>query len=271
MNVRLARISLIALIMLIAGVRADVALATNDTISRNVTPHSLESATWSVIAGSNSSATATGNAYGPITPFNSSCGTTDFYLTTDGNGWSNGNKRVRLQQSTSQLTVGMTVTGTGINSSGINTIASFSSGNRVTLTLGPNTSPDYTTLKFSTPCASASSGQYFNILNVGTVDLISLSILQTVTTTNGNSITLQSCSTAWDEVANTCSGVITTIMTTIGSGIGANSPQTTNWVTPIAAGASIRLRMISTESGKTTTISVWVTNSDIRSTTNTNA
>lgn len=358
MFVRSVRIALVAFIVLLLAARTDLAFAANITTSQNVTPHSLTSANWGAIAGSNSSALASGNAYGPITPYISSCTgiptyyitldsngwgsggftttfqtagwdnaiavgmtvsgtgivnsglntitnvniatreltlatggntsspyttltigvttssccvTTDFYLTTDGSGWISNDKRVGLQQSTSQLAIGMTVTGMGIANSGTNTISSFSTGNRINLTFGPNTSPNYTTLKFSTPCGSSNTSQYFDVINIGTVDLLSLSIQQTVTTTGGNSIQLQSCSATWDEVANTCSGTIATLMTTIGSGVGANSPQTFNWIQTITVGASIRLRAVSTEPGKTTTISVWVSNSDVRATTNTNA
>ena len=271
MTPRSARVAVTALVVLLFAARADLALAINDSTSFNNTSQSITTGTWGVIAGSNAAAGATGSAYGPITPYNSSCVATDFYLTTDTNGWTASDKRVGLQQSTSQLTVGMTVTGVGIFNSGINTIASLLPSNRVILTLGPNTSPSNTTLKFSIPCATISGSKYFNIINTGTIDLISINIQQTVNTTAGKAIDIQTCGATWDELSDTCSGTITTIMTTIGSGAGANSPQTVAWTITIAAGGSIRVRALSTELGKTSTVSVWVTNANIRAGVDTNS
>lgn len=201
---------------------------------------------------------------------NSCCAVRDFYLTTDGSGWQSTGKRVGLQESTSQLSIGMTVTGVGISSSGLNTIASFSSGNRVTLTVGGNTTPIFTVLKFSTTCNTTSGSQYFNITNTGSLDLDSFNIQQTTTTTNGRSISLQSCSETWDEVADTCPGTIAIIMTTIGAGAGVNSPQTVNWAQSIPVGDSVRIRATSNESGKSSTITIWVSNENTRTSTDTN-
>ncbi len=206
----------------------------------------------------------------------SCCVTTDYYLTTDGAGWTDNGSNVATHihslQSVAVLSVGMTVTGPGIANSGTNTVTALrSSDNRITLATGPNTSPDFTTLKFSTPCPVDTNSQFLSIVNIGSINLISMSIQQTVTSTAGKSIKLQTCSTTWNEIANTCSGTITTIMTTIGSGSGANSPQTITWTRTITPGANVRLRALASAIGSTSTISVWATNSDIRSATNTNA
>ena len=205
----------------------------------------------------------------------SCCITTDYYLTTDGNGWSNSSKRVGLQTSTAALAVGMTVTGTGIVSSGTNTIATIdNANNRVTLTLGPNTSPNYTTLKFSSACPgagvkSASLDAYFTIENSGNIAIQTLAITQTVTVTTTNSIKLQTCnvagagtaSAAWNENTGTCAGTINTIMTTTS----ANSPQTVSgYSMPLAIGGDVRVRALSTQTGKTATIAVSVTTTDSR-------
>lgn len=200
----------------------------------------------------------------------SCCVVNDFFLTTDGNGWQSTGKRVGLQESTSQLSVGMTVTGVGISSSGLNTISSFSSGNRVNLTIGGNTTPNFTVLKFSSTCNSTSGSQYFDVINTGSLDLNSFNIRQTTTTTNGRSISLQVCSETWDEVSDTCPGIISLVMTTIGSGSGANSPQTINWTQSLLVGHSVRIRATSNESGKSSTIAIWVSNENVRASTDTN-
>ena len=212
----------------------------------------------------------------------SCCLTTDFYLTTDGSGWSSSSKRVKLQTATTSLYAGMTVSGTGITSSGTNTVALVDNVNsQVTLTLGPNTSPSYTTLKFSTPCpgggtTSSSLDAYFTVQNSGNVDIQTLSITQTVTVTSSNSIKLQTCniggagtaSAAWNENTGTCAGTINTIMTTTSS----NSPQTVSgYSMPLIVGADVRIRALSTQALKTSVISITILNSNIRTATNTNA
>lgn len=74
-----------------------------------------------------------------------------------------------------------------------------------------------------------------------------------------------SASATWDEINNTCSGTINTIMATIGSGAGANSPQlSSNYSIPITTQTSRRLRVLTTQSGATFTISVTVNRSSIR-------
>ena len=209
----------------------------------------------------------------------SCCVTTDYYLTTDGNGWSNSSRRVGLQTATTALAVGMTVTGTGIVSSGTNTISAIDNGNQqVTLTLGPNTSANYTTLKFSTPCpgggvTSSSLDAYFTIQNSGNTPIQTLSITQTVTVTASNSIKLQTCnvagtgttSAAWNENTGTCAGTINTIMTTTNT----NSPQTVSaYSIPISVGGDVRIRAVSTQAGKTTRISVSASTTDVRASRN---
>ena len=212
----------------------------------------------------------------------SCCVTTDYYLTTDGNGWSSSSKRVGLQTLTTALTVGMTVTGTGIVSSGTNTISVIDNANQqVTLTLGGNTSPSYTTLKFSTPCpgagvTSTSLDAYFTIQNSGSMPIQTLSITQTVTVTSSNSIKLQTCNVggagtaaaAWNENTGTCAGTLNTVMTTTS----ANSPQTVSaYSMPISVGGDVRVRALSTQTNRTTRISVSVATSDSRVARNTNA
>ncbi len=209
----------------------------------------------------------------------SCCVTTDYYLTTDGNGWSSSSTKVGLQTATTALAVGMTVTGVGIVSSGTNTITAVDNARQqVTLRLGPNTSANFTTLKFSTACpgagvTSSALDGFFTIENSGSIAIQTLAITQTVTVTTTNSIKLQTCnvggagtaSAAWNENAGTCAGTINTIMTTTS----ANSPQTVSgYSMPLSIGGDVRVRALSTQANKTTTISVSVATTNTRAATN---
>jgi hypothetical protein len=76
--------------------------------------------------------------------------------------------------------------------------------------------------------------QFFTVGNTGTINLTAATYTATGTPATA-SFTIESCSGAWNETANTCPGTITTVITT------AMSPQTSTAV-PAGAGQSIRLR-----------------------------
>ena len=262
--------------------QADFAFAISQAVSQNSTAQVISSGTWAAYAEDASGNAPTGSAY-TLTPSNTrtTCSSITSYTKTTTSGWSNSNSRVTLNNITS-LVVGMTVSGTGIKNSGTNTISAIDVGNkRVTLSAYPNTSSTGTTLTFSTvPVCVSSYDKFFSVINSGSYDIATLTIANSVSTTSGNSIQLQSCniggagtaSAAWDEPNGTCAGTINVIMTTIGAGAGANSPQSiSGYSLPISSGGSVRLRALSTQSGSSATVSIAVLNSDIRSSQDTNA
>jgi hypothetical protein len=158
----------------------------------------------------------------------------------------------------------MTVTGTGISSSGTNTITSFNGARDITLASGPNNSPPGTQLFFSSGVCTWD--QYLSINNDGLTNIASFTVIATSSTTSGSSIALQACTGGtWNETTDACSGVIQTLTTTIGSGIGANSPQSALISIPIVEAASLRLRALSTQSGASLSVGIQVAKANLRS------
>ena len=72
MKVRSVCVSFMACTMLLMTAQTDLAFASLAAVRTSSTELSITSASWAVVAGANSSATATG-AYGPITPWSQSC------------------------------------------------------------------------------------------------------------------------------------------------------------------------------------------------------
>jgi len=166
------------------------------------------------------------------------------------------------------LSVGMIINSTPTGLNEINSINIATS--RITLKTGNPSAPIGTVFTFT---ISGCFTSYFSINNNGTLDILRINLTQTTNTTTGRSMQLQSCDISgvgsaaaiWDEINNTCSGTINTIMTTIGSGAGANSPQLiSNYSLPITTQTSRRIRAVTTQSGATYTLSVSVDRSSIR-------
>lgn len=76
--------------------------------------------------------------------------------------------------------------------------------------------------------------QFFTVGNTGTITLTAATYTATGTPSTAT-FTIEACSAGWNESANTCSGVISTVLTT------ATSPQAST-VVPPGAGQGIRLR-----------------------------
>lgn len=112
-------------------------------------------------------------------------------------------------------------------------------------------------------------GNFMSLRNFGTLNNLTVTITLTVTTTGTRTNQLQICSTTWNESTGSCpTGTITTIMTTTS----ANSPQTvTSYPMPIAAGGSVRLRVLDNQSGHTDTISISLARVDTRAATTNNS
>eukprot|EP01037_Dinobryon_pediforme_P005844 gene5844-5912_t len=150
----------------------------------------------------------------------------------------------------------MTVTGTGIASPGVNWVASIA-GSTVTLGLGGSTQSVGATITFTTCTGQAT---YLSLNNTGTAGMSQINLIDTVTVTGANTMKLQSCNTggvgttnlAWDEVNNLCVGQVNTIA----SITAATSPLTTSaYSMIIAAGGTARLRALSSQNGKSITVS----------------
>ncbi len=158
------------------------------------------------------------------------------------------------------LFAGMTVTvasgTTTIISPGINWIASIASPN-VTLGIGGNTFTTPTTLTFST-CTGQST--FLNLNNTGTAAINTVNLIDATNVAAGQTMKLQSCnaggvgttSLAWDEVHNLCVGQINVIA----SVTSVTTPLTsTGYSLPmIASTGSVRLRALSSQNGRTLTV-----------------
>lgn len=120
----------------------------------------------------------------------------------------------------------------------------------------------------TSPPGGCTWDQYLSINNTGLTDFGSFTMTATSNTTLGNSISLVAClAGTWNESTDACSGTVQTLTTTIGSGTGANSPQSVLVTIPLAAAGSIRLRAISTQSGSSLTVGVSVARVNLRATT----
>ena len=254
--------------LLLSVLPVSVAIALYTTSTSNTSQQSIGTASWSASAGVDSTTAPTGSAYGPITPSNaSSCSA--YTKTTDGPFSGPGKDKVNLTSITN-LVVGMTVTGTGITNSGTNTISNINVGRlEITLSSGPNTSTSGTQLLFNSGVCTYD--QYLSINNRGVTDMNSFTLITTSTSTSGKSIALQACTGGtWNETTDLCSGTISTLTTTIGSGTGANSPQSSHISISIAQGGNLRLRALSTQSGASLTVGIQVARANLRASASTN-
>ena len=263
MAIRIGIKSLLVTVIVLAATSVQPSIGVIQAQSSNQLVQSFQSANWSAFPSSASTLAPTGLALGPIAVSTiSACNSLTKTSTT-----SIASKDVSFADVTG-LTVGMIVnsTPTGLNEiAAINTLTST-----VSLKTGNPAAPVGTVFTFTiNGCFSG----YFSVNNNGSLALQNINVTQTTNTTTGRSMQLQSCDQAgvgsaagtWNESANTCSGTINTIMSTIGSGSGNNSPQTvTNYLLPIPAQTSIRLRALTVQSGATYTISISVTRSSVR-------
>ena len=255
--------SLLVTVIVLAAISIERSIGITRALSDNEFVQTFQSGTWSAFPSSTSTLTPTGVALGPTTVSTvSTCKSLTKTSTTVITS-----KNVSFADVTG-LTVGMIVdsTPTGLNEiAAINTLTST-----VSLKTGNPVAPIGTVFTFTiNGCFSG----YFSVNNNGSLALEKINITQTTNTTTGRSMQLQSCNQAgvgsaagtWNESSNTCSGTINTIMSTIGAGAGNNSPQTvTNYLLPIPAQTSIRLRALTVQTGATYTISISVTRSSVR-------
>ena len=226
--------------------------------SNSSTIQNINSGTWKLCAAATSGVACNGTNYGPITPATVCSAAVAPTVAANGTG-----ATVQLS-STAGLIAGMTVTGTGIASPGVNWIASISSPN-VTLGISGSTFTSGNTLTFST-CTGQSQFLFLN--NNGTSVIKTVNLIDTATITGSKTMDIQSCNTggvgttslSWDTVNNLCVGQIN-ILATVTS---TTSPvTTTSYNLPIASLGSVQLRALSSQAGRTLTVSSSVSQSNL--------
>jgi hypothetical protein len=181
-------------------------------------------------------------------------------------GGSNDRRGIETIETTSDLEVGMTVRGSGINNSGSNTISAITTADRFITATGTNTDNNQI-LAFSN-ASVCTYFSFFTLKNTGDITINSMSITQSGTAlSGGDTITWSTCAGTWNEAAGTCSGASNSILTTTSTS-GAQQLTLT-----LAPGAWVRVQAESTPAGASATlnISVSVSTTDLRTATNTNA
>ena len=114
--------------------------------------------------------------------------------------------------------------------------------------------------------ANTITGNFASLVNFGTIPLASETL--TVTRNGGGSVSvlsLQYCTGTWNETTGVCSTGAITILT-----VPAGTTSVSQLIAlPMAAGASWRLRLTSSQTGQSVTLSVTVTTSnDVNTTKN---
>jgi hypothetical protein len=125
--------------------------------------------------------------------------------------------------------------------------------------------PSATTFTFTT--GGLSPPQYLSVTNSGSLALVGATYAVTITSGTGT-VSVKSCTLAWNETLNLCAGITTTVVTS------ANSPQSTTVVGafPAAAAASVRLQISDAGAGAVTaTFATSVNRSQARAATTTNS
>ena len=250
--------ALLAAIVPLVVLPISEAFASLTSKSFNSSVQSIGTAKWLICAGANSGTACTGSAAGPFTTSSACAGN----QTKTESSLTGGN--VITLNNTTGLKAGMDVSGTGIASPGINWVASIA-GSTVTLGIGGSTQSVGATITFATCTGQAT---YLSLNNTGTAGISQVNLIDTVTVTGAATMKLQSCNTggagttnlAWDETNNLCVGQVNTIA----SITQATSPLTTTaYSMVIAAGGTARLRALSSQNGKSITVSVSVNNSNL--------
>ena len=210
--------------------------ATSSASSTQVTTNK-----YAAVAGSSPSATAA-SAYS-VPAFVSSCSVSN--VTTGSN---NSPKTVLNMSAVTGYVVGMRPIATGIPATAL--ITAINTGTK-TITISVAT-----TANISNNTAITGAGcwnQYFNVNNTQTTALNSFGVQQTFTSISPDTITMQRCSGTWTESTGACSGTITTIVS------GTTTSAITTVPTALAASTgTTRLRLLSTKSGVSVSISVFV-------------
>jgi hypothetical protein len=139
-------------------------------------------------------------------------------------------------------------------------------GHAQTVTSGTwRATPSATSFTFSS--GGLSPVQYLSVTNSGTLTLVGSTYSVSVTSGTGT-VSVKSCTVAWNETLNLCVGTTTTVVTT------TNSPQSVTGLGqfPTTSGAAIRLQISDAGAGSlTASFAASVTRSQARAATTTNS
>lgn len=126
---------------------------------------------------------------------------------------------------------------------------------------------------------SGNNGNYFSVVNTGTLTLLDLNIRLTTTSTKSNSyvVNIHGCSTTWTEATGACPSGTITLLYTLSvptSGTLAQKTSTGSMAIPLALSGAKRLRIQFTGTGSPTigaTIDTLISRSNARAATDTNS
>lgn len=199
---------------------------------------------YAAVAGSSLSATAT-SAYS-VPAFTTSCAVSN--VTTGAN---NSPKTVLNMSAVTGYVVGMRPIATGIPGTAL--ITAINTGTK-TITISVATTSN---ISNNTSITGAGCwNQYFSVNNIQTTALNSFGIQQNFSSISPDTITMQRCAGTWTESTGACTGAVTTITTIVASS--TNSAITTVPIALAASTGTTRLRLLSTKSGVSVSISVFV-------------
>ncbi len=252
-------VGLTILLVLLGATQATHALASITGLTyNNAAAQSVSSsaAPWVVFPADTSTTLVAGGAF-PVTGFTAPVPTVTCGFVTLNTGAANtpsGSSTITMA-SVAGLGEGMTAARKRIPAN--DTIASINlatpSITLVTATSGGSIAGG-SAITFTFPCFQ----KFFSINNRGSLSASSFQIGQTVNSTNGNNIILQSCSGGtWNETTGVCSSGAVNMLTTTGT-----TPN--GFVTPTLTVTSLgtqRIRALSTQSARTTTINIVLNSS----------
>lgn len=162
-------------------------------------------------------------------------------------------------------------------------VTNFTSGKwaavATTTPLTPGTSAYINSNVTTAGGGGGNNGDYFSIVNTGTLSLLNVTLKLTTTTTKSNAyvVNIHGCSTTWTEGTGACpSGTITLLysLSVPTSGTLAQKTSTGNAAIPLSVGASKRLRIQYTGGGSptiTATIDMLIARINARAATTTNS
>ena len=232
----LISIFLLTPIAVISAEAASLARAVSGSVS-------LTTAATSVVAGLNSNATTA--AAHVASPNLATC-------------FASGQVATKAKSGDSEFDLS-SVTGIAIGMV-ITTIPGLTAGTRVTSVnvvskkIGISSAVTSDIVKNTNLSFSGCFNTFFSVNNNGGIEVSSFGISQAVSTSAPDSITLQSCSGAWNEVSGACTGVITSHLATV-------SGTSSVIQVPIglsAVNGSVRLRALCNTNLKSTTISITI-------------
>ena len=256
----------LALLVIDAG-QADLASASQSASAINDAPISVSTAKWSVIAGAYETSTSTSSYV--VSAFSAVTGCQTNKQTLGSTPTGSSTIKFTVASGVTGLTIGMTVSGNSRIVTGT-TITAIDVATQ-TITLSAPTSggsiSNSSTIQFA-----GCFHKFFSINNIGNIDVATIGISQTVTTSGNNRITLQSCSGTWTTTTGACSGTVTQlILTNSGTGSVSQAP-----LSLLGQNAGVtdtaRIRALSTtNSGSpTSTVSISINNAlNLRSDMNT--